>query len=182
MNLRRYPALMLSLLVVACGGGGAESSRPPATAACEAVEFPRLQGGLHLIGDREPPVPYSSTPPTSGWHTLAGVDIGVRGEADPLTEPEQVGILELGGIVVTHGALSPPLLEELHAFVRQHYDGRVAVTPYDELDGGAVAFTAWGALQRCEELDLEALAAFADAYGAPGPDLPAEHVSDGPGP
>lgn len=179
MHLRRCAIALLAITVTGCGGAGAEGPpRPEGTAACADIEFPTLQGGLHLIGDREPPVPYSSTPPTSGWHTRGNAEIGVHGPGDTLTEPEQVGILELGGVVVTHGTLPESSRTELAAFVREHYQDRVALTAYDKLADGAVAFTAWGVLQRCSSPDLDALAAFADAYAEPEPP---EHATGSPG-
>ena len=60
-----------------------------------------MQFGSHLIGDAEPPVPYSSTPPTSGWHASGGFQIVVQPTDQPLRESVQVSIEEAGDVVVT---------------------------------------------------------------------------------
>ena len=119
-------------------------------------EYPE-QSGSHLIGSAQPPQPYNSVPPTSGWHTT-GVEIAVHDV--PLKESEQVSVLEVGGIVVSHGRLQPKDLARLHDRVERKHDGVVAVTPYRKLKPRVVAFTAWTISQECVGLDLKALDAF----------------------
>lgn len=140
-----------------------------ATVTCDPMARPPLQTGSHLIGDQAPPVQYSSTPPTSGWHSSGHVHVSVRGTRNPLTEPEQVSVLEVGGIVVTHGRLDPDDRRRLAQCVRNRYDGMVAVTPYRELSRGEVTFTSWGVLKRCDGVDLAALERFVDRFGPDGP-------------
>jgi len=194
MNLRRGLALLGALLLTACRPGEeapraqarptqtppveappAERDDEAAAVACDPIEEPPQQSGSHLIGDREPPVPYSSTPPTSGWHASGAFTIAVHGPDDPLSEPMQVSVLEAGGVVVTYRDLSNDERTTLEEHVRQHHDGRVAVTPYPQLDPGHVAFTAWGTLQRCPELDLAALDAFVAEHADEDPDTPGTH-------
>jgi hypothetical protein len=134
-------------------------------ASCGRVRRPPLQSGSHLIGDQPAPVPYSSRPPTSGWHASGHVTIGVRGSSDALTEPQQVSVLEAGAVVVSHGQLSARDRRRLVRRVQRRHDGRVAVTPYAQLDEGQMAFTSWGVLQRCGGVDLAALDAFVDHFG-----------------
>ncbi len=55
-----------------------------------------------LIGDQGPPVPYSSSPPTSGWHASGAFSIAVHRPGDPLSEPMQVSVLGAGGVVVAY--------------------------------------------------------------------------------
>lgn len=173
---------MICAALVACGGQ--ESARltdsvapsgDTATAGCSAVERVAIQGGGHLIGDQEPPVPYSSVPPTSGWHASGEAEIAVHGVDDVLDEPGQVKVLEVGGTVVTHHGLADQELDTLEEAVRQGYADRVAVTPYPALAQGEVAFSAWGAVQRCDALDLDALDTFAGTYSADGIDQPDGH-------
>lgn len=155
------------LLLSACGGGDAGTAAaapPPATRACAAVEFPPLQFGSHLLGDNEPPVPFSSTPPTSGWHTSGAVPQGVV--TDPLSEPAQVSVLEAGGVVVTYADLPEDDVQTLIRATEGRHAGIVVVTPYDGLADGEVAFTSWGAVQRCDGLDEAALDAYVAAYGS----------------
>ena len=163
---------LLCLLAVAAlaaaftpDGPSAEASEEPAaTAACDAVETVPIQGEGHLVGDQAPPVPYNSSPPTSGWHTSTDVAIVNAPDDEPLTEPEQVTVLELGGVVVAHNGLEAGEQESLESLITEKFSGQAAATRYDELGQGEVALTAWGKLQRCEALDLQAVAAFAEAY------------------
>lgn len=146
---------------------------PPADAAgavvCAKIERPRLQTGSHLIGDQPPPVPYSSKPPTSGWHSSGHFEVDVRDADDPLPEPDQVSVLEAGGVVVAYGDLPDDAIDVLGDHVRKTLDGRVAVTPYGQLDAGEVVFTTWGVLRRCTGVDLAALDRFAGTYGTDEP-------------
>ena len=159
----RRAALALAVALAACSV--APDATASATEQCKSVVFPPLQGGDHLIGDQEPPVPYSSVPPTSGWHSSGAFDIAVRSLDKPLVEAKQVSVLEAGGVVITYDdALPPADREQLEQKVTNQYDGRVAVTPYHKLAEGQVAFAAWGALQRCHGLDLSALDAFVSVY------------------
>ncbi|HUG86520.1 MAG TPA: DUF3105 domain-containing protein [Euzebya sp.] len=155
--------ITLAALLAACSQP--TTGPPPATDRCGEVEFPPVQFGSHLLGDTQPPIPYSSTPPTSGWHSSGSVPEGVP--TQPLSEPAQVSVLEAGGVVVTHNGLSDAELERLTATVAERFDDRVVLTPYGEIPAGSTAFTSWGALQICEGVDLEALTAYTAAYASP---------------
>lgn len=168
--------LALLLLATACGSEQEEQAPTVVTAAaCQEPEQVPVQGGQHLIGDEQPPVPYNSTPPTSGWHASGTFDIAVHGPDDPLSEPQQVSVLEVGGVVVTHRDLPEDERQRLEQHVSDQYAGRVAVTPYEPLEPGTVAFTAWGVLQRCEGLDVDALDAFVAAHAEEQPAVPGAH-------
>jgi hypothetical protein len=163
------------LLAAACAGSdGGRDGRHTATEHCDDVEVIPIQGGDHLIGDQPPPVPYNSTPPTSGWHASGAFTLAVHGPDDPLPQPKQVSVLEAGGVVVTHHGLDDTDRRRLEAHVGERYRGRVAVTPYDRLDPGTVAFTGWGVLQRCDAVDLDALDAFVTTYADDQPATPGE--------
>lgn len=175
-TLNRRPvrtAAAAVLLIALIGGIGwllgpdreAQVAEPPPTALCGAVEHPRLQGGLHLLGDAQPPEEYSSSPPTSGWHTAGVPQIEVRTAGRPLSEPEQVSILEAGGVVVTYGGAADGMRALINE-VTERYADRVAVTPYEDLAEGEVAFTSWGVLQRCTGPDPAALETFVSVYGS----------------
>lgn len=137
---------------------------PPATDRCQAAELQQVTDGGHLVDGEEPPVPYTSTPPTSGWHASGAVPAAVKPPADPLTEPEQVTILELGGIVATYRDIDGDELRSLMQLAGTELAGTVAVTSYDKIEPGQVVFASWGVLQRCEGVDLAALRTFVDAY------------------
>lgn len=157
--------MALAVAAVACSQPAAAPQLPAATDRCSAAELQPVQGGQHLMPNQKPPVPYNSTPPTSGWHTSGRVEPRVAPPRAPLTEPEQVAILEAGAAVVSYRGLPPDQVEVLRRLAEERYPGRLAVTSYAKLDRGEVALTAWGVLQRCDGLDEAAVTAFADAYG-----------------
>ena len=160
------------LLAAACGSGtatqdptdAAQAGEPGATAACGPVETIPIQGEGHLVGDQDPPVPYNSTPPTSGWHTSGDVAFEVYGPDGALREPEQVTVLELGGVVVSYNGLTEDDVATLTDLVSGEHAGQAALTPYAQLEEGQVALTAWGKLQPCDAVDPDAIAAFVEAY------------------
>jgi hypothetical protein len=157
--------LVLSLLSAGCSDPApATDGDVAATDSCSAAETIPIQGEGHLVGDQEPPVDYNSTPPTSGWHTSGDVEFAVYGEDEPLTEPEQVTVLELGGALITYGDLPAEDVAALAELVTAEYAGQAAMTPYDALEAGEVALTAWGKLQRCDGVDVDAVRAFVEAY------------------
>ena len=162
------------LLLVGCTQSDPRQTPVVETDNCDAPDMPQLQGGDHLIGDQQPPAPYNSVPPTSGWHSSGSFKIDVQPSDDPLTEPEQVSALEAGAVVVSHHGLSDEALASIHERVADEYSGRVAVTEYAELEAGSVAFTAWGVRQVCDAVDLAALDAFVQTYADEEPAQPGD--------
>ncbi len=176
--------VVLAMVAPACGGDPSTVATPPpgvtaspstaagttteppvaGDAACGPVESVPRQGGEHLIGDQQPPVPYNSTPPTSGWHSSGAVKFGVQPPGKPLSEPEQVSVLEAGGVVVSYAGLSRAERRALAELVRGKLADRVAVTAYDALPAGSVALTAWGRVQRCDGVDVAAVREFFKAH------------------
>jgi|GEM_PF-1604046 len=140
-----------------------ETAPAAAPASCEEPQAVPVQGGEHLIGDNSPPVPYNSTPPTSGWHASGAFEVMVQPIDQPLSEPRQVSVLEAGGVVVTHGDLDDGARTALEQHGTANHSGRVAVTGYEPLSDGEVVFASWGLLQRCQGVDLAALDAFVTA-------------------
>lgn len=171
-------AALLALTALVTSGGQPASlvnRLAQGSGSCAPEELPRQQLGSHLIGDRRPPVPYSSTPPTSGWHASGSFAIGISPPDQPLSEAQQVSVLEVGGVVVTYHQLPEVDRRQLEAHVRDRFPDRVAVTSYDKLGPGQVAFTAWGVLQRCDTLDLSVLESFVAAHAAADPATPGAH-------
>jgi hypothetical protein len=165
----RRLALTIVVLLLLAGCNGDPPSDTPATAdgaqsACAPEETFPPQGEGHLVGDQKPPVPYNSTPPTSGWHASGDVPIAVAPVDKPLTEPEQVTVLELGGVVVSYKELPAEDVATLTSLVTEQLAGRAALTRYDKLKPGEIALTGWGVLQRCTSIDEAAITAFAGAH------------------
>lgn len=166
---RSLAVLVTVAALTGCGGADPASSdgtasSDEAAATCEEPTHPPREDGGHLIGDREPPVPYRSTPPTSGWHTSGHTPVTVQPPDEPLSGPRQVSVLEAGGVVVTYHELAADERAALERHVREHHRGTVAVTPYDKLEPGEVVFTAWGVRQRCRGFDAQVLDTFVDAH------------------
>lgn len=156
--------LVAGVVLSACADGG--DAGPTADAgACGEVEQVPDQGHQHLVGDAEPPTEYNSTPPTSGWH-LRGRGPALVGIHDtPLEEPEHVSVLEVDGVVVSYAGLDDAERDEL-ADIVAGTGAAVALTPYDGLDDGQVAMTAWSRKQVCEGVDRAAVEAFVDEHAA----------------
>lgn len=148
---------------------------------CGDVETTPDEGHQHLLGDAEPPVGYRSTPPASGWHYRERdrVRPGVAPPDDPLTEAEQVTVLAVGGVVIGYRELAAADLEVLEAVVEQSGERPVALTPYEALEPGGVALSAWRTVQRCDGVDRAAVEAFVDEHASEEPDFAmAEHGDD----
>lgn len=161
---RTATAALAALVVLAggCAGGAA--------AACGPVEHPELQGGGHLIGDAEPPVPYSSTPGTSGFHAAGAPPTGVFD--DPLTEPQIVLSLEVGQAVAAYDPqrLSDGDVTRLEELATGPLADRLTVTPFEGDMGAAVTLNAWGTRQPCSSVDPDAVGTFVDEFGGGGPE------------
>lgn len=137
------------------------SAAAPTAAGCEPVQRPQLQEGSHLIGDAAPPVPYSSSPPTSGWHA-SGRPIDFAAYVEPVSEPDQVQALEQGGVVVAYDPALPDDQVGGLNLIPGEVD-RVVVTPYPDAPA-PVTMTAWGVLQACDAVTAADVAAFRDAH------------------
>ena len=124
-----------------------------------------MQFGSHLLGDTAPPIPYSSVPPTSGWHTSGAPPVGAFDR--PISEAQQVSTLEGGAVVVTYNDLPPDELDVLATTLGGALDDRVLLTPYDQLSPGEVALASWGAVQRCGGVDAEAVTTYVEAFADP---------------
>ena len=156
----RATAAACLVVLASCSSGG----NALAGADCEPAEHPQLQEGSHLIGDAEPPVPYSSSPPTSGWHA-SGRPLDPGTYVEEVSGPEQVQVLEQGGVVVAHDPSLPT--DQLDRIQRLPSDveGHIVVTPYHDAPA-PVALTAWGVLQHCQDVTAEQVAAFRDAHAS----------------
>ena len=157
MNQRAAGAAGIAVVLL-LGGCSAEAE---VAAGCDPVERPQVQEGSHLLGDQAPPVPYSSVPPTSGWHR-SGRPPDPGAYVEPLPDPALVSVLEQGGVVVAHQPdLSDAVVGALQRLPAEVDD--VVVTPHDRLPS-PITLTAWGVLQRCDEVTAQDVAAFRDEH------------------
>lgn len=154
----RQLALLAAGLVLA---GCATTADPLATAACDPVQRPQLQEGSHLLGEQDPPVPYSSSPPTSGWHS-SGRPLDAGTYLDEVSGPQQVRVLEQGGIVVAYDPTLPDATIDRLQRLPDEVDG-VLVTPYADATS-PVTLTAWGVLQTCDDVTAADVTAFRDEH------------------
>lgn len=164
---RLFAVVAAAALLAGCGGG--PGPNPATSAECGPEERPAEQSGGHLLPGQDPPVAYSSVPPTSGWHAAGSVPIRVYAPSKPLTEPAQVTVLELGGVVLSWNGLDDEGRMLLETFAREE-PGKVAVTPYERLEDGEVAMSAWGVLRRCDGVNLTAIREFVRAHHGGGPE------------
>lgn len=162
--------LCLVVLAAGCADPAPDLDAMTLSDACAAPEPQTVQGGSHLLGDTEPPVPYLSDPGTSGWHASGGGPAS-GSYAGALGEPEQVAVLERGGVVVAFDpGLAPSdagALLELGAGLDPDLD--VVVTPHVRPLPTAVTLTGWGVLARCSTaVTADDVRAFAVGVRAPG--------------
>ncbi|MBW3561394.1 MAG: DUF3105 domain-containing protein [Actinobacteria bacterium] len=163
------PAAMLAaaVLLSGCGftaeGGGA---------SCGPVEHPELQGGGHLLGEREPPVPYSSTPGTSGFHAAGAPRTGVLPRDEPLSEPHIVLALEVGQVVAAYDPdrLPDEDIQQLEELATGPLQGELTVTAFEGHMGAALTLNAWGTRRPCAAVDVETVRGFVEEHGGQGPD------------
>ncbi|MBW3662160.1 MAG: DUF3105 domain-containing protein [Actinobacteria bacterium] len=192
MTGRLTIAALTVTLLSACGNGGqtaaddtspqpAVSPPPTATATasptpatgCAGTEFPSLQEGGHLLEGADPPVPYSSTPGTSGWHAGGAPQTGVFGPDEELSEPRIVLALEVGQMVASYdpATLGADEVTELEQLAATEHEGTLTVTPFTARDQGApLVLNGWGVRQACQEVDADVIASFIEAHlpSAPG--------------
>ena len=99
--------------------------------------FYESQGRDHIaVGSEHPP--YSSNPPSSGWHYNAPAPVGFY--ADALPDEHVIHNLEHGDIWITyHPRVSEEFITALRAF---EHDGKVIITPREtnEFD---ISLSAW---------------------------------------
>lgn len=160
MTRRRGTPAVLTLLAVLATACGTDDVTAPDPAsgefvACGPVEVQQIQGGTHLIGDAEAPVPWNSRPGTSGWHAGGEVPFGILDE--PVGDAVIVSALEAGKVVLAHdGTLDLAGLDH----VVEEADDRLVVAQYDQQMPSPAALLAWGRLTRCTELQFADITAF----------------------
>jgi len=118
------------------------------------------QGNAHLSSPTAPHPPYNSDPPTSGPHLTYIAPWGIH--ENPIQKELQVHNLEDGGVLVQYNCDCPELVAKLREIV-QRYPTQVILAPYPGMDR-RIALTAWGRIDKFDELDERRLVRFINAY------------------
>jgi hypothetical protein len=160
---RAIAAAVLMAVLLACGGGGDDASGGAGGDGCDRPQRQQAQFPASHVLPGQPEPTYLSDPPTSGPH--APVAEAAPLYDTPLARPTQVGLLEIGRVLVQYRADLPP---EDVARVRALAGGDVVVAPAAELDRPVVA-SAWLYLLRCDGVDEEGLQRFAAERAGAGP-------------
>jgi hypothetical protein len=165
-------AVVILVALALVGSGILNPSAPPVAASdgpatCTAVQtFPTLS--RDHIQPNQPHPPYSSNPPTSGWHWANPQDWGIY--TSPQVQEQLVHNLEHGGIVVQYNGLSDADVQRLTTLVsRDNY--HMILAPYPGLTDAKVALTAWDHLIKCTGVDENTINAFINSYRDKGPEL-----------
>lgn len=176
-----YTAGGIALVVLVIGGalaaiGLATPSSPPinaaaaqaGAAACSPIQvFPTLSQD-HIAPNQSHP-PYSSNPPTSGWHWATPQDWGVY--TTPQAQEQLLHDLEHGGIVIQYNNLSSAEVQQLTDLVNRD-NHHMILAPYPGLPSDVrVALTAWDHLQTCTGVNVPAVQAFINGLRDKGPEL-----------
>ncbi len=167
-------AIVILVALALMGSGILNPAVPPppvaasdGSATCTALQtFPTLS--RDHIQPNQPHPPYSSNPPTSGWHWANPQDWGIY--TTPQVQEQLVHNLEHGGIIVQYNGLSDADVQRLTNLVsRDNY--HMILAPYPGLTDAKVALTAWDHLQKCTGVDENAINAFINSYRDKGPEL-----------
>ena len=166
-----------ALVVIALGVIASGVLNPPSApqvaqaagaATCSPVQTFPVQSRDH-INPGDPHPPYSSNPPTSGWHWPNPQNWGIY--TTQQFQEQLVHNLEHGGIVIQYNGLTPAEVQQLTDLVnRDSY--HMILAPYPGLPAGVkVAVTAWTHLQTCTGVDVNTLQAFRDTFRDKGPEF-----------
>lgn len=136
------------------------------------------QGNIHIAFGSPSPVPYNSTPPTSGPHYDNLVAWGIYDE--PQRYEHLVHNLEDGGVIVYYQCADgcPEIVAELKEIVRPYVDrgDHVVLVPNDPNwtinnssalhgdMGSMIAITAWQHILKLDEIDSGKIRTFIERY------------------
>jgi hypothetical protein len=148
------PLFVALFLLGACGSSDGSSTAGGCTAARTEPEAP--DSLIHVLPGAEPS--YPTDPPTSGPHQGWTAPAVLNRE---LSRPEQVGVLEVGDVLVQYRP-TDIAADELGA-ITASLPPRTHLAPNSELPQ-PVILTAWLTKQSCETLDADALARFAAEF------------------
>jgi hypothetical protein len=138
------------------------------TNSCSAVETVDVpMTGTHFDRDFTAE-DYPTNPPTGGDHNPNPIQTG-RFYDEPPRLGESVHALEHGAVIGWTNGLSAADLDVVHKAFNDSYSKgyfQLAVVENPDLDV-PFALSSWGALQKCQAVDADAIAAFVEAHYAP---------------
>lgn len=143
---------------------------PLADAGCSEVTEPELQPSRVLAPEESHP-PYSSTPPTSGPHSIGSLNAAIYWIPH---EPEAVvANLAEGDVVVWHtGFDTREEQNELKGLFAHFRSEEILAVPGDPLGlKHPIVLTAWGKLQECQRFSGQAIERFFNEHKGLGPGL-----------
>lgn len=174
-------------VAAALATGGAQPPEPPGTTAklptkiaqigvpadqagCSPVRSPEIQPAVEVDGADAKHPPYSSTPPTSGWHLVH--PLPPAGYLTPHDPEFVVANLAEGDVAVWHVGLTEKERQDLIGlFVLLKSEYILAVSGEELGLDHKIVLTAWGKLQECEKFSGQAIARFFNRYRGLGPGL-----------
>jgi hypothetical protein len=162
-------ALIISDRAAKTGGSTESYGVSRADAGCQDIEkFKELDRG-HIAEGATPEPPYNSDPPTSGQHYE--VPAGTGFYASPIERERLVHNLEHGQIVIWYSPETPQtVIDEIEKAVNEQPDATVAA-PYDGVQPPEnVVLSAWGVLQRCQQVSQDVVDEFRTTYQGKGPE------------
>jgi Protein of unknown function (DUF3105)/Auxin canalisation len=140
------------------------ASARQAAGCTEVQEHP--SAGRNHINPNEQPSNWNSNPPSSGDHLDRWLQPGFY----PEQQDERLAVhsLEHGYVVVQYKNLPEDQVAQLRELQADHEGEKFVVQPYDGLESDGVALSAWQYTQTCEQVSLDVINGFIDAFMLPG--------------
>ena len=118
---------------------------------------------------------YNSIPPTSGPHWATNwATCGIYDNEEGLPDSRMVHNLEHGQIIIQYNLLDDVEIDRLESLAKDLPGRRnwLIMRPYNQIEVGQIALTAWGWLDKFdyEELDKERLESFYNGHRNNGPE------------
>jgi hypothetical protein len=166
----------------ACGGGDAPATTGSTVAGpCSPVEEPDVLNFGHHSDQQFTAADYDTNPPSGGDHNPTPLEAG-RFYTEPPPLGQAVHLLEHGAVIGwTNGLSAEDQKAVQDAFNDVYKDGyyQVAAVENPEMDV-PFALSAWGALQKCTEVDTSVIRPFVEEWYASPKSGESFQACDGP--
>ncbi len=123
--------------------------------------------GAKHVGESEVHPPYSSNPPTTGWHWVGTAGPGIKGE--PVADELVLHSMEHGAAVVWYKQGLPVEDVERIKDAFGKASGKKIMLPRENLDV-PVALTSWGYLLKLSEIDEDKIKEFIETNNNRAPE------------